>query len=482
MADEKVKLNRMCMETENGHHSEERKMTDITVNGTKITNLNQFCLEKIFSYLNLRDLLNVADANSYLKIATYVPFVRNFVGNSIEIDRAGLNRHLEKKCSPEDAVLISDMKIIMKTDVLHPRLMEKDILITDLKSFFQLLRCFGEMITDLKSTYDAHYNNNRSDNYHRIGYYINKFCSQNLKNLESDLFGWESLEKPFINLENLTIMNRNCQLKEPCLSRLFPKLCRLRVPQLFSEEGTNKFSIVLSQYFPNLHHLDLGYSFGVYDVDIGNLLKLNPQLRSFKISLRDYSYLDRYSEYLQFIESLDISIKTSASIPVNSIYFNNVKQFNAYFYISRDFNIFPKIPFLFRQLKEFNIKGRSLKYSDFLLDFLSENTSIEKLTFDNDFLVFRLIKTGRLQQSLPFLKDIFIDFIFTTAETIRIVSKYLPYLGFLRTLNFSIIRETEGNLEESSELFGNEWRMRRNRIAINDEIGIIRDDVTLERI
>lgn len=56
-------------------------------------------------------------------------------------------------------------------------------------------------------------------------------------------------------------------------------------------------------------------------------------------------------------------------------------------------------------------------------------------------------------------------------------------MGFLRTLNFSIDIESEGNLDESSELFGNEWRLRRTRIAIKDEFGtIFKEDVTLERI
>lgn len=51
-------------------------MTKSTSQPTKITDVNQFYLEKIFTYLDLKDLLNVADANTNLRIATYLPYIR----------------------------------------------------------------------------------------------------------------------------------------------------------------------------------------------------------------------------------------------------------------------------------------------------------------------------------------------------------------------------------------------------------------------
>lgn len=50
----------------------------------KITDINQFCLELIFTHLDLVDLLNVADSNKYLKFATHIPFVRNYAGKAFE--------------------------------------------------------------------------------------------------------------------------------------------------------------------------------------------------------------------------------------------------------------------------------------------------------------------------------------------------------------------------------------------------------------
>lgn len=49
----------------------------------QITDMNQFWLEHIFMYLDLEDLLNVADSNKYLKLATNSPFIRKY-GDKID--------------------------------------------------------------------------------------------------------------------------------------------------------------------------------------------------------------------------------------------------------------------------------------------------------------------------------------------------------------------------------------------------------------
>lgn len=52
---------------------------------TKITDINQLCLEHIFTHLDLNDLLNVADKNKYLKQATYIAFTRKYGGKSVHL-------------------------------------------------------------------------------------------------------------------------------------------------------------------------------------------------------------------------------------------------------------------------------------------------------------------------------------------------------------------------------------------------------------
>lgn len=59
--------------------------TMISDDQTKITDMPQLCLEHIFMYLDLEDLLNVVDANKYLRLAAQTPFSRKYTGREILI-------------------------------------------------------------------------------------------------------------------------------------------------------------------------------------------------------------------------------------------------------------------------------------------------------------------------------------------------------------------------------------------------------------
>lgn len=97
----------------------------------KLTDLNQFCLEHIFAYLDLESLLNVADANKELKIATYMPFVQNFGGKSVHIG-----------CQLRDNGHFLNEKVVLRTfshQQTHPFL-RKDITIVE--DFFSNVTMF----------------------------------------------------------------------------------------------------------------------------------------------------------------------------------------------------------------------------------------------------------------------------------------------------------------------------------------------------
>lgn len=90
---------------------------------TKIINIDQFTLEKIFMYLDFDDLIKMADTNKYLRIATYHPIAHKYSGKMIRIDSFYSSF---KNCVWKDEVLVAKLKI-----------------------GFQLLRCFGHMINEL---------------------------------------------------------------------------------------------------------------------------------------------------------------------------------------------------------------------------------------------------------------------------------------------------------------------------------------------
>lgn len=154
------------------------KIPDEERTAIKITEINQFCLEHIFTYLDLEDLLNVADSNKYLKLATRTPFVRNYGGKSVHIDR--WTKH-------------PGVKIITKTDENKRKYynIEKEITILDFKIIFQLLRLFGDMITDLSAFENVnvvYYNTPfvSIDVYHHILWYIYSYCRESLKKFSFD--------------------------------------------------------------------------------------------------------------------------------------------------------------------------------------------------------------------------------------------------------------------------------------------------------
>lgn len=120
----------------------------------KITDINQFCLEHVFMYLDLADLLNVAHANKYLGLATISPFAQKYGQKQFKIQQ------ITYYCRNSDEI----------------------ITIEDLRTIFQMLRCFGQSIKQLKILYQGPY----YKNYHRIMDYVNEFCVESLANIEFD--------------------------------------------------------------------------------------------------------------------------------------------------------------------------------------------------------------------------------------------------------------------------------------------------------
>lgn len=139
----------------------------------KITDLNQLCLEHIFMNLNLEDLVNVADANEYLKSATMVVYRRKSAGYLVIVTPGNVLHH-SRDC-------FSGIEI--RSD---------HILITKLKIIFQIFRCYGSMITKLELFYLERFYEEQFENYHHIMDYVNEFCAASLVSMRCNCaFGFE---------------------------------------------------------------------------------------------------------------------------------------------------------------------------------------------------------------------------------------------------------------------------------------------------
>lgn len=172
MANERSGLNESDMETVDDQ-TEKRRFDEPTHNRIKITDLNQFCLEKIFDYLSLDDILNVSDANKYLKSATRMPFIWKYTGKSVRID---LSRRFDYG-SNEGKIMFFNKQ--PNNDSIFNY---EDIVIADLKKSLQMLRCFGGLMTELNLCVFSIYNRDYIYKHNnRIMSYIEEFCVDSLK-------------------------------------------------------------------------------------------------------------------------------------------------------------------------------------------------------------------------------------------------------------------------------------------------------------
>lgn len=364
--------------------NDEKKPNVLMESDTKIklTDIDQFCLEHIFMYLDFDDLLNVADASKYLRLATITPFTRKYGWKQIQIRQT-----------------TSD--VVMDTERDH-------IKIRNSKMIFQMLRCFGQMISKLKIFYvEGSYYDHR--NYCRVLDYVNEFCAESLTSIRFDpTVRFESIKQPFANVEEISISLTNSSLLEKkSLSAVFPKLRRLIFPiQSFEFD----FSSAIREYFPNLQHfeVDLCASLDSKHAIIDGL-RLNSHIKSLRIGIPNFNTLEEISEHLQSIENLDVFMKVyrpldGSQFNSSSIRFSNVKKFSIHFELYVWTWTLRKLPFLFDQLKEFALSGR-FQYNDFYNEFLNENPTIEKLTLDYGRLA-DVTNPKKLQEMLPCLNKI----------------------------------------------------------------------------
>lgn len=328
---------------------------DEPIHQIKITDITPFILETIFLYLDFEDLLSIADTNKQLRLASFVPFSRRLANRTIHLYP---NRYAFETSTT-------------------------NIQISNLKQIFQILRSFGHLITKLE--YSGLYN----PNHYRIINYLNEYCSEYLIEL--------TISKYF----------KNAPITYPHTGRIsnlftetidFLKLNNLKFCDKMPYER-----FVLG-HFSNLNVFKFCDS--AANDEIAPFLRLNPQVKWFKIKLNDFDFLHSLTDLLQTIETLEIETCIDYRPQITpSIHLPNVKKFAIDFHGNQPGLIMPSIPLLFDQLKEFSLCGVSTKYSTSFHKFLSQNSSIERIEFKQlsgaDFS-----QAIKLQSVLPYLKEI----------------------------------------------------------------------------
>lgn len=207
----------------------------------QLVDINEDCLQAIFEYLNVRNLINVAETDDRFIPAACSVFSRYHRKKSVSV------------CF-YDEENANELVIEASTTVIF-------------------LRHFGHLISKLSL-----YHLSIIDPDAAIQLSIFKHCSTSLAELSLNLFeekDFHAIEQPFTNVKRLSInkcwLNSNLSL----LSKWFPDLSSLSlncVYQLHSQTIA---------HFPQLKHLKIIDHFN--DIDLGTINKMlhcNPQLES----------------------------------------------------------------------------------------------------------------------------------------------------------------------------------------------------------
>lgn len=227
---------------------------------TKLSDINLHCLEKILEYLSFADLLNVCDLNQTLQNMASSVFKRKFSNKKVHISD----------------MIRTPYRIYEVND---------DIRVRDLKSIFQILRCFGNSIKILEICGDRYpfqfYNRqNRlaNMNQHRVVCYVNEYCGavREIKYVNFPQNALESVRNPFQHAETVTFASCDLGRAITRFNIWFPVMRRLILDRNTFEEPT-----CIAVHFPHLQ------DFHLYNINLRNLhwpcieraLELNPQLQ-----------------------------------------------------------------------------------------------------------------------------------------------------------------------------------------------------------
>lgn len=251
--------------------------TKIPKEPTKIIALNDECLVKIFSRLDLKSLFNVAIANEWLRPAAAKIYGKKYGVRIVHIKPSKPNGFLPL-IEFEDAIAINGLKWCLL-----------------------FLRCFGKFITNLKVSYRL----NSNAAYGHINQYITTYCAEHLVRFTLDrapnVFN-ELFCKSYANVECASI----CYgvLGEEFLSfpAWLPNVRRLKLDQVELEQ---EFTDV---QFKHLDHLNINLGFDNSDAAKSSafrLLNANRQLRNVIMTIEGEHFSEPLVTLLDIIKNND---------------------------------------------------------------------------------------------------------------------------------------------------------------------------------
>lgn len=420
---------------------------------TKIIDLNIDCIQEIFSYLSVVDLMNVADSNRCLKNAANLSFAQRYGKKSVQLNIVPSYQRQRKR--------------IFRKVSAHSK-----IYIIDLKSSLQLLRCFSNSIPQLEVT-DEHSNKLNVHIYKYIFLYINKFCAKSLTDIEfreipkNNFF--DSFKKPFESIKSVEFFG--CSLIGNHLKPfniLFPNVQSLTID--FTE---------MKDFHCIEHHFEKPEKLQITTCmeNIDKMIRINSQIKLFATKfICDIKLLQTISKELFYLNRLEIVCDCDELTHYNlsAIVFRMMKKLKLDFSHSKC--TFPKIPLIIEQLEELSIRTNHPLKNEFQ-NFLLQHLSLIQLNLP--LVSHRANMTTEHQfdflKKLKSLKQLNLRrFTFSTHQSIRFFDKF----DALNTFSFTVQchqgnEQWKCNYDELINRTKMRWQVRKyNGFSQHCQVGI----------
>lgn len=321
--------------------SERQKIVEEVEDDTmRITDLDEYCLEHIFGYLDLKDLVNVGLSNTVFQHAAGIVFKRKS-GGKVEI------------------VSFEDLICTIGNSELD-KIQSKNLIPT-----------FGGYISNITVLFNPRAM--KLKNYKEIFHQISKYLVESLVKITLDEFprGWlNRFSNPFPKVESVQLFGCNLRNDKLVLSDIFPNLNHLNI-----NRGEFVKNNLIVTHLPCLKKLEL---FNEYDAKcpvFQSLLDLNPQLESCTYTSYGGYEIPRNFRFVKFVAEQSKLEKFGLLSSIHTdehFHFKNVKRFH---YSAR--SLPNNFPFSFDQLEKLKLDFIEEKLID---DIIKQNEKLVKLS------------------------------------------------------------------------------------------------------
>lgn len=396
---------------------------------TELINVNNDCLEKVFEYLPLEDLLNVADASKNSRPAVARVYHRQHITKAKDLK---LMIQKYNRNGPIDAT-------------------PHDIELTDLKTSFQLLRLFGYSVRTLQVNFNENIAHDAA-----VYRYINEYCSENLhevhfmNKMPENGYPLGTFQNPFLNLETVTFNRSYLSGEITEFNKWFPNMRTF----ITMDRVTFTDPKCVEINFKSLETLRLSSALPRDSVEIA--LQLNPQLRKLELKCGYSGYLlEVATKYLVNLEQLTVlwedyvidDLKRISRMNGDKIYFPHLEKLYIYLennhsYVDESVPL-PNIPITFGPITEFHFYTRCTMGNEFV-EFVKRHPTIKNIFVDASGY------QGQHFLPLPFV----MKRIFNPTLPIQCVGKFLDVFKYLQKYGtLQLYNMNDDHMESGSERY-----------------------------